>query len=98
MIELISRITECPKELGGLSVDCRACGDACIRQGKFNQLVHVPDFYCVLCKALFQALKSLVGEENRVIPCPVGTQITNKSVLYCHRRSVSVIFVCNMTV
>ena len=52
MIELISRITEYPKELRGLSVDCRACGDVCIRQGRRNQLVHVPDFYCVLCKAL----------------------------------------------
>ena len=52
MIELISRIIEYPKELRGLSVDCRACGDVCIRQGRRNQLVHVPDFYCVLCKAL----------------------------------------------
>ena len=42
------------------------------KAGKLSQLVHVPDFYCALCKVLFQALKSLVGDEDGVIPCPVG--------------------------
>ena len=52
MMELISRITEYPEELRGLSADCRARGDASIRQGRLIRCVHVPGFYCALCKAV----------------------------------------------